>query len=58
MLIEVSMNWAKWVLVVIYILSILGTITSVGKQRKPLTSEEAVFAVVFTGLMVSLVLVA
>lgn len=58
MLIEVSMNWAKWVLVVVYILSILGTITSVGKQRKPLTSESAAFAVVFTGLMVSLVLVA
>jgi len=58
MLIEVSMNWAKWVLVVVYILSLQETITSVGKQRKPLTSESAAFSVVFIGIMISLVLVA
>ena len=58
MLIEVSMSWAKWVLVVIYILSILGTVASVGKERKPLTSGSASFSVVIVGLMISLVLVA
>jgi hypothetical protein len=58
MIIEVTMNWAKWVLVVIYILALLGTIASVGKPRKPLDSGAAAFSVVFTGVLISLVLIA
>jgi hypothetical protein len=57
-MITVDMTWPKYVLVVIYALALLGTISQIGKPREPLSPGSASFSVVFTGLMVALVLVA
>lgn len=52
------MTWPKYVLIALYILSILGTIAGIGKPRKPTTPEFAIGALIMSAIMVSLVLLA
>jgi hypothetical protein len=52
------MTWPKYVLLALYGLSVLYTIGSIGKPRQPTTPESAVAALIFTGLLVVLVVLA
>ena len=57
-MISVDMTWPKYVLLIIYIFALIGTVAQVGKARKPLDSGAASFSVVFTGILIALVLMA
>lgn len=52
------MTWPKIVLLAFYAISLLVTISTIGKTRKPLEPTTATISVVVTGLMAWLVVIA
>jgi hypothetical protein len=51
-------SWAKYVLIVLYVLNVLFTVGQIGKERKPVTPEVAVLTILWSGLFVWLVVIA
>lgn len=54
----IHMDWEKWVLIGLFVLAALASITLIGKPRKPSTPESAMLGLIFNAGLVTLVLFA
>lgn len=52
------MTWPKYVLIALYVLSLVLTVLSIGKERKPYTPRDAAWLMVWTGGLAALVVLA
>ncbi|KFI90293.1 hypothetical protein BSCA_1904 [Bifidobacterium scardovii] len=48
--------WQKWLLVILYLLMLIGNVSSIGKKRDPITPQSAVADVIFNLALIAVIL--
>lgn len=48
--------WQKWLLVILYLLMLIGNVSSIGEKRDPITPKNAVVNVIFNLALIAVIL--